>query len=375
MRTIVAQAGSTTLSRSRNYENLVKSRAATTELHKLFAPKTELSHNNAVEAPPYNVAQIKTLIKHKADPDGHPRRTRPLFYAIERGDVAATRALLNAGATMSRNHMGPFSHPLHQASSKGHVNIVKLLLERGVRPDVKRASLGTSLQIAIAQGHMDVARALIAAGANVNAPGTQEHPAPLAALILARKLPPAQRLDMIRYLIEFGANVNRLLKNVPGWSAPVRPLEMAADLADVDVLRVLLTSGADVNAKNVQRFTVLEWVMCHETDPRDYEKEYEMVKLLLEAGAHIGIALWGAVGYYLDSPQDKRKLKLLLQVAERRNRASINHPGPDGRTPLELASRRKVQAAVNMLRNAGAKPPKPPKPPIVYSRLASLWPF
>jgi len=59
--------------------------------------------------------------------------------------------------------------PLHSAAFGGHVEIVKLLLERGADPNAKTDDGLTPLHIAAFKGHVDVVRVLLEHGANPNA--------------------------------------------------------------------------------------------------------------------------------------------------------------------------------------------------------------
>ena len=67
-------------------------------------------------------------------------RHRGLAVASQFGHVEIVRALLDAGEDPSRyNPVGFHSHstPLHQAALAGHENVVRLLVERGAKLDLK----------------------------------------------------------------------------------------------------------------------------------------------------------------------------------------------------------------------------------------------
>jgi ankyrin repeat protein len=97
-----------------------------------------------------------------------------LLSAAERGDLEATRALLDAGASAT----GPFSYPsdreeqdywgldtpLVAAAGSGYTGIVRLLLERGAGADTY--SLNLAFSCARRKKHEEVARLLEAAGAS-----------------------------------------------------------------------------------------------------------------------------------------------------------------------------------------------------------------
>jgi ankyrin repeat protein len=67
-------------------------------------------------------------------------RHRALALASQFGHIAIVKALLDAGEDPNRyNPLGSHSHstPLHQAALAGHTQLVRLLVERGARLDMK----------------------------------------------------------------------------------------------------------------------------------------------------------------------------------------------------------------------------------------------
>src|SRR5262249_7809761 len=67
-------------------------------------------------------------------------RHRALALAAALGQVEAVRLLLDAGEDPNRfNPKGTHAHstPLHQAVWSNHMHVVKLLIERGARLDIK----------------------------------------------------------------------------------------------------------------------------------------------------------------------------------------------------------------------------------------------
>lgn len=74
-------------------------------------------------------------------PSAHSQdRQRALALASQFGHVEIVRALLDAGEDPSRyNPVGSHSHstPLHQAALAGHEDVVRLLIERGAKLDLK----------------------------------------------------------------------------------------------------------------------------------------------------------------------------------------------------------------------------------------------
>jgi ankyrin repeat protein len=96
-------------------------------------------------------------------------RHKALALAAQHGQVEAVRLLLDAGEDPNRfNPEGNHSHstPLHQAALAGHHGVVRLLVERGARLDVRDASFqGTPLGWALQGGQHPVAEFLRSRGA------------------------------------------------------------------------------------------------------------------------------------------------------------------------------------------------------------------
>ena len=97
-------------------------------------------------------------------------RTVELLYAVDRGDAAAARAALDAGADAEAED-GLGRSALCCAAGKGDASVVALLLDRGA--DINRQWRhfvgGTPLHFACGSGHVATARLLVERGANVGA--------------------------------------------------------------------------------------------------------------------------------------------------------------------------------------------------------------
>lgn len=102
-------------------------------------------------------------------PADAPARLRALAIAATAGQVEATRLLLDAGEDPNRfNPPGTHSHstPLHQAVWGGHLEVVRLLVERGARVDIRDTTFdATALGWAQYGGKVEVAAYLESIGA------------------------------------------------------------------------------------------------------------------------------------------------------------------------------------------------------------------
>lgn len=91
------------------------------------------------------------------------------------------------------------------ASAKGHLEITKLLLEKGADSNAKCKAGETSLMMAAAMGHVDVVRALLEANADPNEVDSNEMNA-------VKKAARAGNVDCLKLLLERMEPEPRLLK-------------------------------------------------------------------------------------------------------------------------------------------------------------------
>lgn len=132
-----------------------------------------------------DVEGVRALLSAGADVNAANRfGVVPLHAAIEAGDAALTRVLLDAGADVARVDRAGES-PLMLAAHAGEPATVAVLLEHGAVVAARDVRYGqTALMIAARHGHLDVARRLLDAGADVNA-ATSPQPPP-------RFMPPSE---------------------------------------------------------------------------------------------------------------------------------------------------------------------------------------
>lgn len=195
--------------------------------------------------------------------------------------------------------------PLLHAVATNDVSAVQKILNNPTQPGLleTRDELGrTPLLLATDHNRIAIARALIAAGADVNAKDSrQDSPYLLAG---------AQgRLEILKMTLAHGADLGST--NRYGGTA----LIPAAERGHVAVVRTLIDAGVKVDHINRLGWTaLLEAIILSDGGTR----HQEIVRMLIAAGANVNLA-------------DK-----------------------DGVTPLQHALRRNYTAMVTMLRAAGA---------------------
>ena len=205
-----------------------------------------------------NVGTVKLLLAHGADVDATEsyRQQTALMWAAAQGHPVTVRALIEAGADI-------------HARSKGNPRSVRAAVRRGVSQFALNAGTGessgrektaaaappgfTPLLFAVRAGHIDAARVLLEAGANVNDMVGDGASALLLAVINAH-------YELANVLLEQGADPNA---DTQGWTALhqlvwtrkpnlLRPLPFplpTGTLSDLDLVKVLVAHGADPNAR------------------------------------------------------------------------------------------------------------------------------
>lgn len=195
---------------------------------------------------------------------------RDLLDAVHKSDLAAVQELLRAGASPDATDqtVGGGRTALMLALSNGRMDLAQALLERGANVNAATNYGATAIRFAVwgsSPRHVQMIHALVAAGADVDAghapsfrPKTQTcvvlvESAPCVALgrsaegtalgdIAASNRP--RNEDMMRALIAAGADVNA---RQPGWKTPLMIAAVAGNEASV---RLLLASGADTRLKD-----------------------------------------------------------------------------------------------------------------------------
>ncbi|NLO04903.1 MAG: ankyrin repeat domain-containing protein [candidate division WS1 bacterium] len=184
------------------------------------------------------------------------------------------------------------SEPLLRAAETGTVQDVAVLLERGADPDAAAASGLTPLVAATRRGAAPVVRALLEAGATPSA----------AAVALAVR---HRHEDVLRALIEGGADPNQRLS----WSNKSL-LETAAAAGDVELARLLIAHGADVNAKDPLAMPALLAAAG--------AGNAEMVRVLLSSGADPKLSWHGRTAVEIAIREEHRMVVEVLREWEAR---------------------------------------------------------
>jgi ankyrin repeat protein len=175
-----------------------------------------------------------------------------LCLAAREGFGGIVNILLDAGCMpdgQDHNDTIWFRKPIHNAAAKGHVSIVKRLLECGVDINSVDNQGKTPLHWAAAENCLPVTEYLIQNGAAVDA--VQNY-----GFTALHSVSSIGHWKMAQYLLSEGALVNRAAHD--GWT----PLHAAACYGHLDMVSLLLDHGASVDARTTSMYTPLHLALC-----------------------------------------------------------------------------------------------------------------
>lgn len=158
----------------------------------------------------------------------------PIHDAAKTGDIAAITAALDAGADIEAKDGG--GTPLYFAVRKGHLEAAELLLERGAEINIASNYFGDLLTIATVNGRVDLITLLLAHGANPNATFNGE-----SALHVAVKY---RCLACVKALVEAGADVNA--PTYDNWYSYRTPIHLAIRYGYPEMADYLMAHGVVV---------------------------------------------------------------------------------------------------------------------------------
>ena len=212
----------------------------------------------------------------------------PLHVASSIGHLENIRVLLDHGAKADAENVDG-QIPLHLVSrdaNEENADVTRLLLRLGTDVNTRDSKeQATPLHFASFRGHFEIALALLDNGADVNARNADGQ-TPLHRVSLSLRLrfesesgyETANRL--VKLMLERGADVNARDKD------QATPLHYATFMTNLETTRVLLDNGANIHAKNVQGQTPLHIVSQSEASG-GYKSEPALIELLLSRGADV----------------------------------------------------------------------------------------
>ena len=252
-----------------------------------------------------------------------------LSFAAREGRLEAARLLLDAGADVNAREANGIS-PLVMALTNRHTAVAALLLSRGADPNAADWWGRTPLWSAVDMRNLD-----------------------LDSRTFENGVERAPVLELIEALIAKGADVNARVKEFPPQRRFMMPLGSLAWVdftgqtpflraslsADVPLMKLLLSKGADPNIPTLNGTTALmaaagvNWVIgqTYSESPAMY---LEAVKLCLELGGDVNAV--NAMGLAAVHGAANRGSDDIIELLAR-NGARLDIKDKEGRTPMTWA--------------------------------------
>jgi ankyrin repeat protein len=315
----------------------------------IFCPAACADQNEAliIAVLKSDLKQVQELLKKGADVNAKDEHGRPvLVLAAEsdrRGRTKMVKLLLEKGADVNAKDQSGRT-PLMKATETGSLEMVKLLLDKGADVNVKDERGETALKRAYR--NTAIAELLLNKGADVNSADKSGVTALMTAaesgylktaqLLLARGAQLNARDEKGRTALEHAGNHRPVVVLLSG--AKSGNLAVAAMMGNTAEVQRFLKEGANVNAKDDHGQTAL--ILAVELG------RLEVVKLLLDEGADVNL------GKPLMYAADKGNVEIARLLLDRG--ADVNAKGPFG-TALTKACEKDHRATASLLLDRGAE--------------------
>ncbi len=219
-----------------------------------------------------------------------------LLTAAALGDLDILQLLISSGAEIDVFD-GSRETPLYKAASRGHQNVVEFLIANGANINAKSQDGGMPVYIAALNHHYEIAQLLLDRGAVMDSDlavimadfdlvkqhldsgldpnskiqkGLWKGESYLLAAINTNNL------EIVELFLNYGAIVN---KQCESESENVSPLHRAAARGCLDICKLLIAHGAEIDALSKHRWTPLHWAV--------QRKQLDIVELLIIHGANV----------------------------------------------------------------------------------------
>jgi len=314
------------------------------------------------------VDAIRALLEARADVNAKETwgGTTPLMWAVAEGHADACRLLIAAGADVNAR-----SYYVAAANGRGFEGRTPAANRTDGKPEEFASGWLTPLMLAAREGHLGLARMLLAAGADVNAAAGDGKTALAIAIFNGN-------YDLASFLVDGKADVNKAdaQRFTPlFWAVDRRSMETAPNFpwmvtADpMSLIHKLLDAGADANAivNNTPRGRMREGspriVFATALMRAAFAADLDLVNLLLERGAdpkivsRDGETMLSAAaglafihGYHRGKPPEERLqvVKLFVKLGN-----DVNQPDDYGITPLMAAANDGNLGVIQYLIDAG----------------------
>ncbi|XP_036120372.1 transient receptor potential cation channel subfamily A member 1 [Molossus molossus] len=301
----------------------------------------------------------------------------PLHYAAEEGQVELMEMIINDSSWEVLNVMDNYGNtPLHWAAEKNQVESVKFLLSKGANPNLRNSSMMAPLHLAVQGMHNEVVKVLIEyKGTNLNLEGENGNTAVIIAcstdnsealqILLKSGAKPCKAnkwgcfpihqaafsgaKNCMEIILKFGEEHGYSRQSHVNFvnNGKASPLHMAVQSGDLDMIKMCLDNGAQVDLMENGKCTALHFAAT--------QGATEIVKLMISSYTGTGDIVNAVDGnqetlLHRASLFDHHELaEYLISVG-----ADINRTDSEGRSPLLLATVSASWNIVNLLLSKGA---------------------
>ena len=283
-------------------------------------PVSPESFINAVKKS--DLKTIKLYIKHGGDIHTQSEGLTCIWWAIETGQLAVVKTLINAGADIDfLNERG--AAPVMSALDRKNVSIAKLLLDHGARLDVVSNDGMTPLLDAIKMGNPQILKLVISSGADVVSEVEKIRQTPMrfaqtynASPEIRKILERAVKIQKDKILAEGGVvekEDDRMLS--PG------ELMTALERGNKELVKQYIAKKGKLDVKVGENgwYSPLYLAVQH--------GQMEMAVILLDGGANIEFpAHWGSTPLMSAARSGNVEMAKLL-ISRKANINAVNHGG------------------------------------------------
>ncbi|ETR70003.1 MAG: ankyrin repeat protein [Candidatus Magnetoglobus multicellularis str. Araruama] len=337
------------------------------------------------------------LLKAGANVNGKDKNNRTALYsAIEKGNYNLVKLLIDHGIKIT--YFDKKKTPLVHAASLGLEKITKLLIDNGVRLNEVDINNRTALHAAISSNNINIVDLLIQKGININL-----YDGETTTLLEAVKINNEKIVQLIvdanpilddhdkKQILENQVNdtvysknntnilnilyrssipfeVNLLLGKISSdicYSAGDRtcligymesPIHTAVKANDIELAKILLHKGANINTQAIE-VEIDRWDICNILTPMIIacqQGNIVMIKFLLENGANVNIKkkhshckdiAQSSALHIATRNNNKEAVKLLLEHG-----ADVDHEDYHGDTALQIAEQLKYIEIANIIK-------------------------
>ncbi|CAE7840320.1 unnamed protein product [Symbiodinium sp. CCMP2592] len=301
---------------------------------------------------------LEHLIKQKANLESRDETGATALH------IATTRNMASTVSWLLRHRADCFAkdgdgyHALTWACIKGHLQIVKILLEARASIEEAASSSGkTPLSLAAERGHMEVVEELLAKQARLDQTNT-DGSTPLHAAAHQCEVEVVARLLSRKSLVNVADNegwtpLMYAVNSPAAASDSVRPelserkVHIEGAIGRKSTLELLLLHKADANAQSVDGFSPLI-IVCA------YDRPHA-VKQLLDAKAQVNMATMKGQSAMLMAAVNDLPVVAKALIA---GSADVNQANGKGESPLSVSEKNGFREVADLLKSAGALPPK-----------------